>query len=254
MSINARRSLQSIAVAVPGATHVFERLGIDYCCRGNRRLEDVCDNAGLSVDQVLRSLEEAQESPSENPEDLKNWNNEPLADLVSHIVARHHTFVRQELERLEPLLNKVLAIHGDRHSELLRIYHLFQGLRQELLDHLAQEERVLFPYILQLEEAARSGNPVPTPAFADIEVPVHTMMREHSEAGGQLRDIREASHDYAVPRDACLSYRDLYEGLAALEEDLHQHIFLENYILFPRAMSLELTSVSRGSDLEDLPC
>ncbi|MGO9271431.1 MAG: iron-sulfur cluster repair di-iron protein [Terriglobia bacterium] len=254
MSVNASSTLQTIAVELPGAIRVFEKLGIDYCCRGNRRLRDVCAGADLPVDQVLKSLQDAERSAAEDADDLKNWNNESLADLIAYIVTRHHGFVREQLERLEPLLTKVLAIHGDRHPELARIHHLFEGLRKDLLDHLSQEEKSLFPYVLQLEAGANGERVVPHPSFGTIEAPLQKMIREHDEAGSQLREIREASNYYLVPRDACLSYRELYQGLQALEEDLHQHIFLENYILFPRALKLELTSPSRGTDIEDLPC
>jgi len=254
MSVNASSTLQSIAVELPGATRVFEKLGIDYCCRGNRRLRDVCVGADLPVDQVLQSLQDAERSAGEDPDELKNWNNESLADLIGHIVTRHHGFVREQLERLDPLLVKVLAIHGDRHPELAWIRRLFEGLRKDLLDHIGQEEKLLFPYVLQLEAAANGERAVPHPSFGTLEAPLQRMIREHDEAGTQLREIREASNHFLVPRDACLSYRELYQGLQALEEDLHQHMFLENYILFPRAAKLELTSPSRGTDIEDLPC
>jgi regulator of cell morphogenesis and NO signaling len=254
MSVSASSTLQSIAVELPGATRVFEKLGIDYCFRGNRRLRDVCVGADLPVDQVLQSLKDAQKSGGEDADELKNWNNESLAALIAHIVARHHGFVREELERLEPLLVKVLAIHGEQHPELARVHHLFEGLRNDLLDHLRNEEQVLFPYVLQLEQGANGERVVPQPSFGALEAPLQKMIREHDEAGGQLREISEASNHYVVPRDACLSYRELYQGLQALEEDMHRHIFLENYILFPRALKLELTSPSRGTDIEDLPC
>jgi len=242
MSVNASSTLQSIAVQLPGATRVFEKLGIDYCCRGNRRLRDVCVGADLPVDEVLKSLEDAEKSAGEDADDLKNWNH----------VTRHHGFVREQLERLDCLLVKVLAIHSELHPELGRIHQLFEGLRKDLLEHLSQEEKLLFPYVLQLEAGANGEQVVPS--FGTLEAPLQKMIREHDEAGGQLREIREASNYYLVPRDACLSYRELYQGLQALEEDLHRHMFLENYILFPRAIKLELTSPSRGTDIEDLPC
>jgi regulator of cell morphogenesis and NO signaling len=254
MSVKATSTLQSIAAELPSAIQVFERLGIDYCCRGNRRLRDVCIGADLPVDQVLKSLRDAERSAGEETDVPKNWNTESLADLIAHIVTRHHGFAREQLERLSPLLVKVRAIHGDRHPELEHVQRLFEGLRKDLLDHLSQEETVLFPYVLQLEAGASGERVVPQPSFGALEAPLQKMIRQHDEAGGQLREIREVSNHYLVPRDGCLSYRELYEGLRALEEDLHQHIFLENYILFPRAVKLELISPSRGTDIEDLPC
>ena len=65
------------------------------------------------------------------------------------------------------------------------------------------------------------------------------MKHEHDAAGNALRAMRLASVGYAPPPDACISYQTLYKALADFEVDLHQHIHLENNILFPRAIAME---------------
>ena len=173
------------------------------------------------------------------PSLTKDWQTSSQAELIAHIVQKHHVFTREELERLDALLAKVCGVHGQNHPELFHIQDQFGKLRGELEPHMLKEERVLFPYIVQMEEAAVANQPLPSPPFGTVRNPVRVMMAEHDAAGYILGRMREASSDYAVPADGCISYKTLYSALAALEVDLHQHIHLENNILFPRAAELE---------------
>lgn len=238
MTINANNTVRELAVAMPGATRIFEEFGIDYCCGGSRSLTDACQAAQVSVEEVLSSLEQAQSSAQANEQAI-DWQTAPLTALASYIVDKHHVFTKQELTRLEQLLAKVYSVHGQNHPELLRLQALFQTLSQELTPHMLKEEQVLFPYINRLEEALSEKRAVPPPFFGTVRNPVRMMMLEHETAGEVLSEMRAASNNYTVPQDACISYQTLYEALAAFEEDLHQHIHLENNILFPRAQEVE---------------
>jgi regulator of cell morphogenesis and NO signaling len=162
-----------------------------------------------------------------------------LADLIQHIVIQHHGFAREELTRLQPLLEKVLAKYGHKHPELEEIQMLFHGLVQELTMHMLKEEHMLFPYIEQLEGAANtSWRPAP-PTFGTVQIPVRMMMLEHDSAGQALKRIRRLSDGFTAPVEACMSFKAIYEGFREFEADLHRHIHLENNILFPRAVELE---------------
>jgi regulator of cell morphogenesis and NO signaling len=163
--------------------------------------------------------------------------------LIDHIVQTHHKFTREEIARLRALLEKVCSVHGKNHSELLAIRETFSGLAQELTLHLMKEENVLFPYIIRMEEAVLQNDPVLPPPFGTVQNPVRMMTQEHDGAGVALRQIREASSNFSVPVDACISYRTLYQALTGFEADLHQHIHLENNILFPRAVEMEDSAV-----------
>jgi regulator of cell morphogenesis and NO signaling len=107
---------------------------------------------------------------------------------------------------------------------------------------MLKEESVLFPYIVRMEEAAVANQTLLPPPFRTVQNPVRVMMAEHDAAGYILGRMREASSDYAVPPDACISYQTLYSALKELEADLHQHIHLENNILFPQAVEVEMQS------------
>jgi len=223
---------------MPGATRVFEKMGIDYCCGGAKPIAEACQSAGVTVEEVVRSLEQA-EAANQTPAGTKDWRAESLASLITHIHDKHHVFTREELDRIEPLLAKVFSVYGERRPELLQIQALFADLKRELLLHMKKEENILFPYIIQMEEAVTAGLSVPAPMFGTVGNPVRMMMVEHDGAGEVLRRIRQLSSDFTPPADACVSYRTLYGALEGLEHDLHQHIHLENNILFPGAIKME---------------
>jgi regulator of cell morphogenesis and NO signaling len=238
MSMTAEKTVRELALENPAVTRVFEKLGIDYCCGGNKSLEEVCRAANLSMDEVLDSLEMADQSARAVQKD-RNWPTELLADLVAHINSTHHKYTREEIARLGPLFDKVCSVHGKNHPELQHVRASFRGLAQELTTHMMKEEMVLFPYIVRMEEAVIQREPVLPPPFGSVENPVTMMMHEHDSAGEALRAMRQGSAGYTPPGDACISYQTLYKALADFEADLHQHIHLENNILFPRAIEME---------------
>ena len=237
MSIEATQTVGELAAALPGATREFEKLGIDYCCGGSRTLGEACAEAKITVEQALSRLQ--QGLTAAQPKAGRDWQKETLADLISHINNTHHVFVRQECPRIDALAGKVLSVHGKNHPELLKVCNLFSGLASELSVHLMKEEQILFPYVLRLEEAAAAGEPAPPAMFGTVVNPVRMMMQEHDGAGETLKQLRVVTKDYALPADACASYAELYKALAGFEADLHQHIHLENNILFPRAVTME---------------
>ncbi len=235
MSVDTAKSVRELALQYPQGTRVFEKLGIDYCCGGHKSLQEACAERNIGVDDVLGALE-AQAGESASAED---WQSAPLTELIGHILAKHHAYVKSEVPRLEQLLAKVCSVHGQNHPELHAIRSTFAGLGQELSMHLMKEENILFPYIAQMEEAVGQGQSPRRPMFGTVKNPVQMMVMEHDSAGDALRSIRAASSNFTAPEDACISYRTLYSALKEFESDLHQHIHLENNILFPRAIAME---------------
>lgn len=238
MQINTQEAVGQIAAHLPFAPRIFERFGIDYCCGGNQTLAAACQQTDTSLERVLAALNEA-ESWQQLAGSPPDWQQESLTSLQQFIVNTHHVFTQQELTRLEKLLVKVCHAHGGRHPELLRLQTVFLQLKHELTPHLLKEEQVLFPYVARLEEAAQAGQPAPQAFFGTVKHPVGMMMTEHDAAGELLKELRHIAIDYAVPDDACPSFRALYQALSEFEADLHQHIHLENNIHFPRAVELE---------------
>jgi regulator of cell morphogenesis and NO signaling len=238
MTVATEKTVRELALENPASTRVFERLGIDYCCGGNKSLDEACRSANLNIDQVLDSLEKAEQADLERQND-QDWQAEPLAALIGHIKNTHHKYTREEIARLGPLFAKVSSVHGKNHPELVEMHRVFEGLAQELSGHMMKEEMILFPFIARMEAARIGQEAMPPAPFGSVQNPVAMMEHEHDSAGNALRAMREASCGYTAPGDACISYQTLYKALAEFEADLHQHIHLENNILFPRAIAME---------------
>jgi regulator of cell morphogenesis and NO signaling len=241
MSIDVQQTVREVALSTPAATRVFEKFGIDYCCGGNKPLAQACGEAQIPIQKVVDSIEFAARSAKVRQDTplAEDWSTAPLSDLIAHINNTHHKYTREEIARLGPLFDKVCNVHGASHPELLDIRHDFQALAQELTVHMMKEERVLFPFIERLEEAVVAREPVIPAPFGSVNNPVAMMIHEHDTAGNLLRDMRARSDGYQPQAGACTSYKTLYSALAEFERDLHQHIHLENNILFPRAIELE---------------
>ena len=236
MKVEEKATVGELAAAIPAATRVFEELGIDYCCGGGATLESACKAKGISYDKVAASLA-ALESLA--PAVERDWRTAPLAELIGHIVAKHHGFVRSEIPRLATLIAKVVGVHGKNHPELAHVQQVFAQVEQELTMHMMKEEQILFPAVIQMEQARQQGRSPLPPMFGTVKNPIRVMVMEHDSAGEAFSTMREATQNFTPPEDACISYRTLYNALLEFEADLHQHIHLENNILFPRAIELE---------------
>jgi regulator of cell morphogenesis and NO signaling len=232
--LNLETTVRDFVLEKSEAARVFETLGIDYCCGGSQTLAQACRAANRSAEEVSAALQKLDSVPSE-----KDWRNAPLAELAQHIVDRHHSFTRAELARIAGLISKVISAHGANHPELARVQSIFAVLSEELSMHMMKEEKMLFPYIAEMEEAARVKRRPPAPMFGTVQNPVAAMMMEHEASGQAFEKMREITNGYSVPPDGCASYQALYQALPAFAADLHQHIHLENNILFPRSVELE---------------
>lgn len=232
--------VKDIALSNPAARQVLEDAHVDYCCGGGKSLHDACAGADVSEDDILERLR--ANGKNVNPA-AANWASAPLADLTQHIRDTHHRYVRAAIPRIQDLLNKVNAKHGPNHAEIPAIRDLFAQVGREMIMHMQKEEQILFPYIDAVERAANGKGAVEPPFFQTVRNPIQMMMKEHDSAGDLVRQIREASGGYAAPADACTSFKALYQELQQFEADLHEHVHLENNILFPRAVEAEAAVV-----------
>lgn len=231
----SRSTLRSIALDQPATIRVFERFHLDYCCGGNRPLAEACEQKGLDVNTVLAALAEATAAA----QPTRDFTQATPTELIRHIVAIHHAYVHSELPRLLPMAAKCAAKHGPAHPEVIQIERQLIQLADELLNHLGKEEIVLFPYVEALERHRKGSDPAPHACFSTVESPIQAMLSEHEAAGALLEQMRNETGNYAPPAGACPTLVGLYDGLDAFERDLHQHIHLENHLLFPQAIEME---------------
>ncbi|MBU2950482.1 iron-sulfur cluster repair di-iron protein [Tamlana agarivorans] len=215
---------------------VFSNYGIDFCCRGNRSVEEVCEKNNIDTNELLDKLEAVTSAQNGETIDYKSW---PLDLLADYIEKKHHRYVEEKIPVLRQFLAKLCRVHGERHPELLVINDLFTASAGELAAHLKKEELILFPFVKKMVGATISQAAVEAPHFGTVENPIAMMMDEHDNEGVRFRKIAELTNNYNPPADACNTFRVTYAMLEEFEQDLHKHIHLENNILFPQAIKLE---------------
>lgn len=230
-TLSAETTVGTLVAQRLGRARVFEQFGIDFCCGGKRHLQAACAAKGVPIAQVLEALQASDAEPG-NACDPSAMG---MSELADHIVEKHHGYLRRELPRLSAMLEKVIAVHGERHADLRECGAVFAGLRREMEDHMLKEEQVLFPMIRQLELSKIR----PSFQCGSVENPIRAMEHEHEDAGQSLATLRRLTHGYVPPVDACTTYRVLLDGLAELERDMHLHVHKENSVLFPRAIAAE---------------
>ena len=229
-------TLADLAATSLSAIRILEHHGLDCCCGGKEPFEQACLAKGVKPEAIMREIEEARVASA--PE--RDWKSAPLDEVARHIVGTHHEYLKLNLPVLGHRMDKVVTVHGARNPEILpRMAEVFAALRAEMEMHMHKEEAILFPFIEQYGRAEVQNRPMPPVPFGSIANPIAMMEREHVSAGDALGEIRTLTNDFELPPYACSTVRALYEGLQALESDLHVHIHLENNILFPRAIALE---------------
>lgn len=217
------------------AAQVFESFGLDFCCGGKKSISDACAEKKLNPENVISELSKIDEKLL-NEQRFENW--EPDF-LIDYIVNNHHLYVVNSVFSIEHHLQKVTSAHKEKHPEVVSIQAIFSELKEELLNHMQKEEKMLFPYIKKLSLAVKNSLEIPIAPFGAVETPLTVLESEHESAGKMMAEINKLSAGYAPPDDACGTFRVLYQELNEFENDLHMHVHLENNILFPKALGLE---------------
>ena len=238
--INKKHDLQNLTVGELVAedyrkAEVFKKFGIDFCCGGNKLLEEACLDKNIEPQDVITALNQLSDVQNNSDMNFSQWDPDKLAD---YIVDKHHSYITEAIPILKFYLRKVSSVHGDDHPNTREIFSHFNQLSGELNLHMQKEEDILFPYINKLVEAAKNQQVIHAP-FGSVENPIRMMIMEHESVGNELESISSLSDCFSPPEDACTTFRVAYAKLKEFEEDLKFHIHLENNILFPKALALE---------------
>ena len=228
MMVNPTDTLGQLVEEDPRRARTFERLGLDYCCGGQRSLAEACATRELDVDSVVAELS-ASDAAAQPSDDAARWGELGMTELVDRLESVHHRFAWDAIERLGPLVDKIHAVHGERHPELAKVRELFGAIVADLDPHLRKEEQVLFPMIRRMDAA-----PAEVPSLAP---PIRVMLAEHDHVGELFEQLERETGGYRVPDDGCPTYQACYAGLAELQADTHLHIHRENNVLFPAVLA-----------------
>jgi regulator of cell morphogenesis and NO signaling len=219
----------------PSRSRVFEKLGIDFCCGGKIPLEQACRDNQLDTHHVVALLDEADAAPdlAADPAQMT------LTELCDHIEQTHHAYLKAELPRLGAMTHKVAMVHGPNHPWAVELHRVLVAMSEELQSHMYKEERILFPWIRDLEANAVDPTKQCGGSGGTIANPITVMEHEHDSAGNALARMNKLSSGYTPPPGACNTFRAMLDGLAQLETDMHLHVHKENNILFPKALAME---------------
>ncbi|MFA4943982.1 MAG: iron-sulfur cluster repair di-iron protein [Lentisphaeria bacterium] len=231
----AAQSVGEIVAADYRTAAVFERHGIDFCCGGTAPLAAACREKGLDPAAIAAELAAARRGPAERGQDHAAWAPPFLCDYIVNV---HHAYLKANSGQIAVHADKTAAVHGARHPELPRIAANFAQIAAALAAHLREEEESFFPAVKRLHAARQAATP---PAAADretLQAALPKLRREHDEVGEAIHTIRRLATDYALPGDACNTFKVTYELLKEFEADLHKHVHLENNILFPTVARL----------------
>jgi regulator of cell morphogenesis and NO signaling len=214
---------------------VFDKYGIDYCCKGNRKLEEVCRIYGLDADLLEQEINSMVVRPGSSGMDYNGW---PIDLLADYIEKTHHRYVQKAIPEIVKKLEKITDVHFDKHPELKKVLGHFKESAIALTNHMRKEETILFPYIrMMVSEGNASSDEISHLGSAGN--PIRQMMIEHDTEGERFTTISALTNKYVVPDDGCNTYRLTMDMLKEFDNDLHRHIHLENNILFPKALKLE---------------
>ncbi len=230
-NITVETTVGELVRAVPARSRIFENLGIDYCCGGKKPLAEVCRTKGLdpaTVVTMLDALDTVAEHAPVNPDAMT------LSELCDHIERAHHDYLREELPRLDFMTRKVAAVHGDHEPRLHEVRRVFEGFQAEIASHTKEEEEQVFPAIRKME----SANGDEKTAAASLQTAFAKLESEHENAGAALEQFAQLTDGHTPPDWACNTFRAMYDALAKLERNMHQHVHKENNVLFPRALAL----------------
>ncbi|BDU77497.1 hemerythrin domain-containing protein [Mesoterricola sediminis] len=225
MPLDPTPTLDTLASASPAALRHLIRLGLDPLQDGSLTLAEACAPLGLDPEATARDL------AAHPPQPRRDWTHAPLTELIEHIVTHHHAFTRDELVRIQKLVDRALAVPGPGQVTLIKVKVHIAALTRDLVAHFQMEERNLFPAIRAIEHGAEPPLSLSTPTEQ-----ARTITAEHEVAEELFHTIRMLTGDYAIPAEAGRDYRLICLALRNLEEDLHLHLFLENHILFPRSL------------------
>jgi len=218
------------------AAAVFQKYGIDFCCKGNISVDAACTLQNLMTEDVMRELKILFASEKNQPVDYQSWNATILSDFIEET---HHRYVREKTPVILSHLDKLCQKHGGRHPELLEINKLFNASATELALHMQKEEQILFPRIRQIATVTSGTGPNHLFTRGMLNAPIKMMMHEHDQEGERFKKIELLTDHYQAPADACNTFKVTFALLQEFENDLHLHIHLENNILFPKAAQME---------------
>jgi regulator of cell morphogenesis and NO signaling len=226
-------SMADVALTFPGALEILKKYDLDFCCGGKKPFREICQRSGIDAEEVWGEILQAR--ATHGADNRMNFNLWDLPLLIDFIVQHHHQYVTTSIPQITELLDKVCSVHGGDTPALFSIREDFNALALELMAHMPKEEDVLFPAIRKIVDQAKANLNVAA-AQSHLKVIIAVMEHEHERAGDLIKSIRSLTENYTPPAYACPTFMMAYVMLKQFDDDLLQHIHVENNVLFPKAV------------------
>jgi len=239
MNISAADTVDRVVSKSVSAAKVLSKHGIDFCSEGGKTLRDACTEANISLRKLLREISQTEELRKNTPEDVSALN---IDELTDYIETYHHHFTAENIVFIKTSLNRLVRLYGERYPELVKIRDTFEDMTSVLTVHMQHEEFIVFPYIRKM---AKHGKRVKSSVYRSVKSPIKGMLHDHNKGTAYLKKLGELTHHYEVPPGEGNAFKVTYAAMRELEKDLQTHIAIENEILFPKALEMEI----RLSDL-----
>lgn len=223
---------------------VFRKYGIEYCCGGKWPLDTACEMKGLDFSKVHEDLNMVTRNIQVPASiDFTAWDLDFLTDYIVNI---HHQYLKKALPQLEDHISRFADGHRKKFDYLDEMQLIVNKLAKYLVPHLQQEEEIIFPYIRQIVHAYSGKESYASLLVRTLRKPIEEVMHhEHDLVLDSLQRLRELTSNYSVPENSCISHKVTFHKMNEVDNDLVQHISLENDILFPKAMAMEKELLSR---------
>lgn len=208
-----------IVTDIPLSADIFRKYGIDFCCGGNISINEAVKNKKVDAETLI---DEINELPNHDQGNI-NVKYLDAPSLIQYIQSRYHETMREEFKNLSPYVTKVAKVHGPNHPFLIQLQDLYRQYRDGMLEHMAQEDEHDFPALIKLSRGEQVDH------SSDI---IQSLVDDHTQTGQVLEDMRELTNQYQPPSEACQTWRLVYHRLENLERETHEHVHLENHVLF----------------------
>ncbi len=234
-----RKSLVSDIVGQDYRTaEVFRRHGIGYCCGGKWPVDMACEMHGVDPEKLQMELEASIRTvPVSNQLEFTEWNIDFLIDYILNI---HHQYIKKQLPRTIELLADFAKEHAKKFPWVTELENMIDQLDKLLQSSMKKEEEALFPYIRQIAHAYNDKEPYAVLLVRTFRKPVGDILSKGHEAVASIISlIRDITNKYTIPPNVCTSHKVVISKLKELDQDIMQHMYLEQSILFPRALAIE---------------
>ena len=207
----------------PKSADIFRNAGIDFCCGGQESIASAVNHKpNIDLNSLLNKLNHIDNTEGNSTINPKFLN---VESLIQYIQSAYHETLKEEFKNLTPYMTKLAKVHGPSHPYLLKLQDLYREFRDSMLDHIRKEDEEDFPKLIQYSQGQDVQN---------IKIILEDLINDHEDTGQLLNVMNQLTSDYQAPEEACGTWKLVYQRLQNIEHQTHQHVHLENHVLFKK--------------------